>query len=100
MTELEMAEQLKAAQETPTESEEVRFIFQMINHKDGRRSEPFITTWDSLHETLANHPEEVDEEDYILLVAVLENRDTKIPPTPLIKVKTFLMIETGATENG
>lgn len=68
-----------------------KFMFQIINHTDGQRSEPFITSWDELHKTLnenKDHPE-YRGDDYLLLVSVLDGEQTIIPSTPIIKISTF-----------
>lgn len=70
---------------------EHKFMFQFVSHDSGKRSEPFVGNWDTIHETLKHvQPgERPNEEDYILLVAVLDGENTQIPATPLITVKTF-----------
>jgi hypothetical protein len=70
---------------------EKKFLFQIISHKDGKRSEPFITSWDDLHKLLNENKESPDYpgEDYLLLVSVLDGEDTIIPATPIIKISTF-----------
>jgi len=70
---------------------EKKFMFQFVNHEDGTRSEPFVGSWDTVTEILnaRKTDERPNNEDYILLVAVLDGKDTKIPATPLITIKTF-----------
>lgn len=100
MTELAIANQ--------TEEQEPRFMFQFIEGKTGRRTDPFVTDWDELATVLvkaekdyveefirAGEPEEYPDlfpgkDDLILLVAVVQGKQTKIPSNPLITVKTFL----------
>jgi len=71
---------------------EQKFMFQFINHENGQRSEPLVGNWDSISEVLElrKDSERPHNEDYILLVAVLDGKDTTIPSTPLITIKTFL----------
>lgn len=72
-----------------------KFLFQMIRKDDGSRSDPFAGDWDQLHDALSKT--ELDQEDYILLVAIVDpDDDTQmvIPNTPLITVKSFLEIKT------
>lgn len=67
----------------------------MIRKADGSRSDPFSGTWDQLHEACSKS--ELDQEDYILLVAIVDpDDDTQmvIPKTPLITVQSFLEIKT------
>jgi len=73
------------------EKQEKKFMFQFVNHEDGTRSEPFVGSWDTVTEILnaRKTDERPNNEDYILLVAVLDGKDTKIPATPLITIKTF-----------
>jgi len=74
------------------EKKEQKFLFQFVNHENGERSEPFISNWDGILETL--HKKPVDQvpssKDYILLVAVLNGEETTIPATPLITVESFM----------
>jgi len=74
------------------EKQEQKFLFQFVNHENGERSEPFISNWDGILETL--HKKPVDQvpssKDYILLVAVLNGDQTTIPATPLITVESFM----------
>ena len=76
---------------------EKKFLIQFISAKDGRRCEPFLTSWDGLAETIneiKQHEEnEMSDEDLILLVAIIDGKDTQIPATPLIKVSTFLKMQ-------
>lgn len=74
---------------------ERKFLFQVISHKDGTRSEPFITSFDALHETLNAHRNDADfpAEDFLLLVSILEGEETIIPATPIIKISTFANIK-------
>lgn len=78
------------------ESIKVRhYIFQLIDHENGRRSEPLTGTYDTLAEILKeakDRYQKPEDDDYILLVAVIGNddEDTLIPGTPLIRVGTFL----------
>ena len=71
-----------------------RFIFQMVHHSSGERTEPFIATWPELYRTCreATEEEPLLMEDYILLVQVLDDENSIIPQTPLIRVETFLKL--------
>lgn len=73
------------------QKKEKKFVFQFIDHENGKRSEPFVGSWDTVQEVLAarKEGERPNEKDYVLLVAVLDGKDTTIPGTPLITVKTF-----------
>ena len=81
-------ERLKTIEE---EKQEHKFMFQFIDHQTGKRSEPFVGNWDSVQATLdmVQEGERPYDQDYILLVAILDGPDTKIPATPLITVKSF-----------
>lgn len=68
---------------------EQKFIMQFIRKETGARTEPFTTSFDKLYEVLSEQ-EERNDEDYILLVAILDGENTRIPPTPLITVETFV----------
>lgn len=77
---------------------ERKFVFQFIDHENGKRSEPFIGNYDLLREILqeaAERGERPDQEDYVLLVAVIgeSDEDTLIPGTPLVKCKTLLELD-------
>lgn len=70
------------------------FVFQFICKDTGNRSEPFLSNWTELAEVL-NMREEKEaqkptDEDYILLVAVMDKQQTHIPTSPLLTVKTYL----------
>lgn len=72
------------------------FVFQFVCADTGHRSEPFSTNWDQLKGILDARTEKLPkptDEDYILLIAVMDKQQTHIPTTPLIKVKTFLEIQ-------
>ena len=84
------------------QKKERKFMFQFIDHTDGRRSEPFVGNWETISEIikLREGDQLPKNEDYILLVAVLDDEDTIIPSTPLITIQTFLdMTKNEATEN-
>jgi len=69
-----------------------KFMFQMIGHESGNRTEPFIGTWADVARSLAKLEEE-KQQDYLLLVAILDPEDEQnmvIPKTPLLKIETFL----------
>jgi len=70
---------------------EQKFMFQFINHENGQWSESLVGNWDSISEVLElrKDSERPHNEDYILLVAVFDGKDTIIPVIPLIIVKTF-----------
>lgn len=76
---------------------EQKFLFQFIDHETGHRSKPFTGTWDAVQEVLdyREKGEKPDDQDYILLVAIMDGEDTQIPSTPLITVKTFTSINSG-----
>jgi len=80
------------------QKKERKFCFQIIDHKTGNRTDPFVTSWDGLYETLGKGQEEDFPllEDYILLAVVIDGPDTTIPKTPLLTVKTFMDIHTEA----
>lgn len=73
-----------------------KFMFQLISHETGKRSEPFVTNWDGLTQSLVewkndpNYTSNHVEKDYILLVAVLDGKETIIPATPLITIRSYL----------
>lgn len=69
-----------------------RFIFQFVCGSTGIRSEPFESNWTELQEILDLRTDDnpkPDDEDYILLVAVLDGKQTHIPSSPLLKVATY-----------
>lgn len=70
---------------------ERKFMLQFVSKADGKRSEPFVTSWTQLYESLVEleEGESPKGDDYILLVCVLDGEQTRIPPTPLITVDTF-----------
>jgi len=108
-------QQLKVVEEQDQEVQ--RFMFQFIQQKTGRRTEPFITDWDELKDILeeaeekyveefikAGEPEDYPDmfpgkQDFILLVAVMNGKQTKIPSNPLITVETFMEIH-GVNKDG
>ncbi len=65
-----------------------KFIFQLIGCEDGKRSEPIVTSWDQLREALSS--DNFDQDDFILLVAALDGKDTIAPATPIITIKRLL----------
>jgi len=77
-------------------------MFQFINHKNGQRSEPMIADWEKLNTTLSDNEKAIDQDNYILLVALLDPEDQEtmvIPKTPLIKISSFLeMYQKNQTE--
>lgn len=77
------------AKKIDLETQEKKFVFQFVSKDTGQRSEPFTTTFHKLYESL-EASEDPNHEDYILLVAVLEEQNTTIPATPLITVGTFM----------
>lgn len=79
------------AKSIPEQKEESKFLFQFVSHENGKRSEPFVGSWNAVNEILKARKEDEapTDEDFILLVAVLDGNDTRIPATPLITVKTF-----------
>ena len=88
----------------PDSRDATRFIFQFVSQETGYRSEPFVSDWDELYETLAEMPDDDNPKgnDYILLVAILEGKQTRVPATPLITVDTFLQTQKpeGEQNNG
>jgi len=66
-------------------------IFQFIDHQTGKRSEPFSGNYDTITKILdmRKDGEAPLPQDYILLVAVIDGKDTNIPGTPLITVESF-----------
>lgn len=89
-----MTNSTEKMQHKPVEEQkkENKFMFQFVSHEDGKRSEPFVGSWNAVNEILKMREdgERPSNEDFILLVAVLDGKDTRIPATPLITVKTFL----------
>lgn len=77
-----------------------KFIFQFVDHTNGQRSEPFLSNWTELKEVLElrKEGEKPTDKDFILLVAVMDSKQTHVPGTPLITVETYLKT-TGATDN-
>jgi len=86
----------KKQHKTTKENKEAKFCFQFVDHENGKRSEPFVGNWDSVQKILDRREdgERPNNEDYILLVAVLDGKDTTIPATPLITVETFTNFKT------
>lgn len=70
---------------------EQKFMLQFVSRETGKRSEPFVTSWDKLYEALKDLEEQDNPkgDDYILLVCVIDGEQTRIPATPLITVDTF-----------
>lgn len=72
----------------------MKYVFQLINHKNGERSEPAVASWDELAAVMRENNEQIEKDDYILLVAIVdpesENEGLVIPKTPLITIDTFL----------
>lgn len=70
------------------------FIFQFICKDTGKRSEPFLSNWTELGEILKMREEQENakptDDDYILLVAVMDKEQTHIPTSPLLTVSTYL----------
>ena len=101
VSQLDDAVQVEGVTDNPSEMAKQDFLFQFIDHKTGHRSEPFTATWNSMAEILKVRQEgqKPDNDDYILLVAVLDEKQTHIPGTPLITVKTYLEIM-GGQNNG
>lgn len=70
-----------------------RFIIQIIDHNDGSRSKDFVCTYDELKASLIESADAIDQEDYILLVAILPEDETETPQistTPLVSIQTLL----------
>lgn len=87
----------KAIEEQKTEQ---KFMFQIVDKATGRRSEPFVTSWSDLRYVLSTREMEESpiDDDYILLVAVLDGKETIIPSTPLITIRTFMSYEENEKE--
>jgi len=69
------------------------FIFQFICADTGNRSEAFSSDWTQLGDILDSRTIEKPKptnDDYILLVAVMDKEQTHIPTAPLITVDTYL----------
>ncbi|AXL14436.1 hypothetical protein [Microviridae sp.] len=79
-----------------------RFVFQFIDKETGHRSEPFLSDWTELKKILELREEQENakptDEDYILLVAVMDKQQTHIPTSPLLTVGSYLKTM-GATPN-
>jgi len=71
------------------QKKEQKFMFQFISHLTGERSAPFVSNWKEIIDIIdtAKEGEGPSDKDYVLLVAVLEGKESKIPSTPLITVK-------------
>lgn len=86
------------------QKQDEKFLFQFVSHETGKRSEPFVSNWDKLTTMLNELDPETSptDDDYLLLVAILDGKDTRIPATPLITVKTFrqFSIDKEALNNG
>ena len=81
---------------------EEKYLFQIVSAENGQRSEPFIATWNSISsviEETQEKGEDVNIEDYILLVAIISGTETRIPGNPLIKIKTLLSLNTNQDED-
>ena len=81
----------KATESIEKQKEQGKFMFQFVDHETGNRSEPFIGSWQAVNEVLKarKEGERPVDQDFILLVAVLDGEETRIPATPLITVKTY-----------
>lgn len=69
-----------------------KFMFQIIGHQTGNRSEAFVGSWADVAKSLETL-EKKKHQDYLLLVAVLDPEDEQnivIPKTPILKIETFL----------
>ena len=100
---LNSAEAVKIEDQVNKHKQQEGMMLQFVSHANGRRSEPFMSTWTQLREMLLARPEQdeqqVNDKDYILLVAVMAGEETQIPSTPLITVETFLNITPVGNEN-
>ena len=68
-----------------------KFVFQLISHETGHRSEAFIGTWDDVAKSIEEN-EQTDSDDFLLVVATVnpeDENDFAIPQIPLIKISTF-----------
>jgi len=77
-----------------------KFVFQIISHETGARSQAFICSWDQMHDLIQQN-EERDNDDLILLVAIVDPDDAEgmsIPKTPLIKIETFVNMRSNTEE--
>jgi len=86
---MDVEEQINSIED---QKKEQKFVFQIISHLDGRRSEPFVTSWDALYSTFHDNQNEPDfpADDWLLLVSVLDGENTTIPATPIIKISSFM----------
>lgn len=97
--ELNTAEAVKFEEEINKEKKQTGMMLQIISAENGERSEPFIATWEELHQVLSKEMDmdesemNVKEKDYILLVAVMQGEETRIPRAPLITIESFLKME-------
>lgn len=83
-------DQVEAAAEQ-LDGTETKFIFQLIAKASGARSDPFTATWPQLLDVFDTTEEAIiSSKDYVLLVAVLEGENTRIPNTPLISVEDLI----------
>ena len=72
-----------------------RFVFQFISAEDGIRSEPFESNWTEMKEILELRTDEQPkptDDDFILLVAVIDGKQTHIPTSPILKVSSYLQV--------
>ena len=83
----EVEEPTKEMAETLSEGK--KFIFQLVSHEDGHRSNPFMAEYSELTTKLAED-EHLDREDFLLLVMILDGKETIIPGAPLIKISTLI----------
>lgn len=70
-----------------------KYVFQFVNHNNGERSEPLVANYDQLKQTLEHNQEKIDQDHYVLLVAVIDpdnKQGMTIPRTPLMKISTLL----------
>lgn len=79
------------------EKRQTGMMIQIISHENGNRSEPFIANFKELGEILNKEMEtgesHIHEKDFLLLVAIFQGEETKIPTSPIITIETFLKLE-------
>lgn len=88
---LKMTESNQTEKSIDQQKQEKKFLYQFVNHENGQRSEPFVGNWETIQQILElrEDGEAPTDEDFILLVAVLDGEETIIPSTPLITLKTY-----------
>ncbi len=81
-----------AEEQLQLQSNKQEFILQFISKTNGRRSQPFTSNMDDLAKTLKEMEyteHTIQQNDYILIVALISGDSTQIPTMPLITVESF-----------